>query len=155
MLLDITVTVVQDNLAGSSEKTGFAASAKEKEKSEKYLLKSNNLGHLFWLIAIEVFGRWEKRAEDLGVEGDIIVTPPVLNMLCDQFQENPGNSVGSNSDITSDKGGREEGGREEGGGGGRREGGGREEGGRREGGRREGGRREGGGREGGRREIIN
>ena len=59
LLLDITVTHPwsKTNLSGSSERAGFAATAKEKEKNTKYLTKASNLGHLFRLIAIEVYGR--------------------------------------------------------------------------------------------------
>ena len=56
LLLDTTITYLwsKTNLTGSSEKAGFAASTKKKEKDEKYLLKANNLGHLFRPIAIVV-----------------------------------------------------------------------------------------------------
>ena len=49
LLLDITVTQPwsKTNLSGSSERAGFAATAKEKEKNTKYLTKASNLGHLF------------------------------------------------------------------------------------------------------------
>ena len=62
LLLDITVTHPwsKTNLSGSSERAGFAATAKEKEKNTKYLTKASNLGHLFRPIAIEVYGRWGK-----------------------------------------------------------------------------------------------
>ena len=84
-LLDITITHPwsKTNLTGSSEKAGFAASAKEKEKDEKYLLKANSL----WTppSAIGVFGRWGKRAEET-LKKLSLLAPPVLNMPCDQFK---------------------------------------------------------------------
>ena len=62
LLLDITVTHPwsKTNLSGSSERAGFTATAKEKEKNTKYLTKASNLGHLFRPIAIKVYERWGK-----------------------------------------------------------------------------------------------
>ena len=41
------------NLSSSSEKAGFAAATKEKEKNGKYLSKALSLGHLFRPIAMK------------------------------------------------------------------------------------------------------
>ena len=87
LLLDITVTHPwsKTNLPGSSERAGFAGTAKEKEKNTKYLTKASNLGHLFRPIAIEVYGRWGKGAEETLKEASLLA-PSVSNVSSSYFK---------------------------------------------------------------------
>ena len=84
LLLDITVTHPwsKTNLSSSSEKAGFAAATKEKEKNGKYLSKA---GHLFRPIAIEVFGQWGEGAEETLKEVSLLA-PSVLGVPYGQFK---------------------------------------------------------------------
>ena len=87
LLLDITVTHPwsKTNLSGSSERAGFAATAKEKEKNTKYLTKASNLGHLFRPIAIEVYRRWGEGAEETLKEPSLLA-PSVSNVSSSHFK---------------------------------------------------------------------
>ena len=73
------------NLSSSSEKAGFAAATKEKEKNVKYFRKALSLGHLFRPIAIEVFGRWGEGAEETLKEVSLLA-PSVLGVPYGQFK---------------------------------------------------------------------
>ena len=46
------------NIGSSKTISGYAASSKERSKNTKYLFATIDLGHLFRLFALEVFGCW-------------------------------------------------------------------------------------------------
>ena len=63
--MTITHPWAKRSLRSGSSTPGFAATEKEKEKDGKYLAKSSSLGYLFRPLALEVFGRWGNKAEEL------------------------------------------------------------------------------------------
>ncbi|XP_062506125.1 uncharacterized protein LOC134182711 [Corticium candelabrum] len=87
LLLDITITHpwAQSNISGSSTMAGFAAVEKEKQKDKKYRETAESLRHIFRPIAIEAFGCWGPKAEELLTETSKMA-PMQLDMPVGQFK---------------------------------------------------------------------
>ena len=86
-LLEIIITHpwVQSSISGSSTTAGFAAVEKEKQKDKKNRETAKSLGHIFRPIAIEVFGPWGLKSEELLTETSKMA-PMQLDMPAGQFK---------------------------------------------------------------------
>ena len=86
-LLDIIITHpwVQSSISGSSTAAGFVVVEKEKQRDKKYRETAKSLGHIFRSIAIEVFGPWCLKTEELLTETSKMA-PMQLDMPAGQFK---------------------------------------------------------------------